>query len=107
LPPEGREYWKSHAVLETRFADSLPFEAVTRPSTRFPPISPSHAVEPISYVRGGRCSLSVAPQLADPADELVLEAAVNGWGQAIVTHDVRHFQLAANELGVQVATPDR
>lgn len=45
------------------------------------------------------------PQLADPADELVLEAAVNGRAQAIVTHNVRHFLPAANELGVQVVTP--
>lgn len=45
------------------------------------------------------------PQLADPADELVLEAAVNGRAQAIVTHNVRHFLPAAREFGVQVITP--
>ncbi len=45
------------------------------------------------------------PQLTDPADELVLEAAVNGRAQAIVTHNVRHFQPATRELGVQVITP--
>jgi len=41
----------------------------------------------------------------DPADELVLQAAVNGRAQAIVTHNVRHFQLAARKLGVQVIRP--
>jgi putative PIN family toxin of toxin-antitoxin system len=45
------------------------------------------------------------PQLTDPADELVLEAAVNGRARAIVTHNVRHFLPAARELGVQVITP--
>jgi predicted nucleic acid-binding protein len=45
------------------------------------------------------------PQLTDPADELVLEAGVNGRAQAIVTHNVRHFLPAARELGVQVITP--
>lgn len=45
------------------------------------------------------------PQLADPADELVLEAAVNGRAQAIVTHNVRHFLRAARVFGVQVITP--
>ncbi len=44
------------------------------------------------------------PQLADPADELVLEVAVNGRAQAIVTHNVRHF-LPARDFGVQVTTP--
>lgn len=45
------------------------------------------------------------PQLADPADELVLEAAVNGRAQAIVTQNVRHFRRATQELGVRVMTP--
>ena len=45
------------------------------------------------------------PQLADPDDEIVLEAAVNGRAKAIVTHNVRHFQPAPGEFGIEVVTP--
>lgn len=45
------------------------------------------------------------PQLRDPADEHVLEAAVNGGVDAIVTFNIRHFQTAAARLGVDVIRP--
>jgi predicted nucleic acid-binding protein len=45
------------------------------------------------------------PQLRDPADELMLEAAVNGRAEAIVTHNVRDFQPAAGRFGVRILTP--
>ena len=45
------------------------------------------------------------PQLRDPADELVLEAAVNGRAEAIVTHNVKDFQPGAQRFGVATLTP--
>lgn len=45
------------------------------------------------------------PQLRDPADELVLEAAVNGQAEAIVTHNVRDFAPAAEAFGIRTVTP--
>lgn len=45
------------------------------------------------------------PQLHDPADELVLEAAVNGRAEAIVTFNRRHFRPAADRFGLRVLLP--
>lgn len=45
------------------------------------------------------------PQLPDPDDELVLETAVNGNADALVTHNVRDFAVAGPRLGVKVLAP--
>lgn len=45
------------------------------------------------------------PQLRDPGDELVLEAAVNGRAEAIVTFNRRDFGAAPGRFGVVVLTP--
>jgi putative PIN family toxin of toxin-antitoxin system len=45
------------------------------------------------------------PQLRDPADELMLEAAVNGRAEALVTHNVGDFELATERFGVRTLTP--
>ncbi len=45
------------------------------------------------------------PQLRDPADEHVLEAAANGGADAIVTFNLRHFQVAAVRFGIATLKP--
>jgi putative PIN family toxin of toxin-antitoxin system len=45
------------------------------------------------------------PQLADPNDEMVLEAAVNGRADVLVTHNVRHFAKGAAMFGLRVLQP--
>lgn len=46
------------------------------------------------------------PQLRDPADEMVLEAAVNGQANAIVTYNLRDFSPALR-FGIQVLNPEQ
>lgn len=45
------------------------------------------------------------PQLTDAADEMVLEAAVNGRADWIITYNVRHFRVAAVRFGIRVSHP--
>ena len=45
------------------------------------------------------------PQLGDPADEMVLEAAINGRADALVTHNVSDFAEAAARFGLRVVAP--
>jgi putative PIN family toxin of toxin-antitoxin system len=45
------------------------------------------------------------PQLRDPADEMVLEAAVNGMAEALVTFNVRDFGSAPEKFGIEVLLP--
>ena len=45
------------------------------------------------------------PQLRDPGDEMVLEAAVNGGADAVVTFNVRDFGMVPAQFGVEVLLP--
>ena len=49
-------------------------------------------------------SFRFRPILRDADDEMVLEAALNGQAEAVVTHNIRDFE-AIQELGIEVATP--
>jgi putative PIN family toxin of toxin-antitoxin system len=45
------------------------------------------------------------PQLADPSDEMVIEAAINGRADALVTHNVKDFMAAAPRFRLPVLRP--
>jgi putative PIN family toxin of toxin-antitoxin system len=45
------------------------------------------------------------PQLRDPNDEMVLEAAVNGRADALVTFNVRDYGTTPAQFGVEVLLP--
>jgi len=56
-------------------------------------------IEPVTVHFGWR------PQLNDPADEMVLEAAINGRADALVTFNVRDFSAAGARFGVLILRP--
>lgn len=45
------------------------------------------------------------PQLTDPADEMVLETAVNGRAEALVTFNRRHFGTIPSQFGIDLLLP--
>ena len=45
------------------------------------------------------------PMLKDPADEMVLDTAVNGQADRLVTFNLRHLGQAARDFGISVAVP--
>ncbi len=45
------------------------------------------------------------PQVRDPGDEMVLEAAINGRADALVTYNVADFAGAADRFGVSILRP--
>ena len=45
------------------------------------------------------------PQVRDPGDEMVLEAAINGRADILVTFNVSDFAAASGRFGIQVLRP--
>jgi putative PIN family toxin of toxin-antitoxin system len=45
------------------------------------------------------------PQVRDPSDEMVLEAAINGRADALVTYNVRHFTWAGERFAIAILSP--
>ena len=71
-----------------------------------------HSLEDVALVmsalaaiaEGVNISFRTRPMLSDVADEMVLETALNGQAEAIVTHNLRDFRPALG-LGMTVIAP--
>jgi predicted nucleic acid-binding protein len=59
----------------------------------------------VSYAEPVRLNYLWRPQLRDNADEMVLETALNGRAEAIVTHNVKDFRAAAATFAVAIWRP--
>jgi putative PIN family toxin of toxin-antitoxin system len=85
-------------------------DVLKRPEQRL-----AHGLDPINIDRflAALASASEAvdvryqwrPQLSDANDEMVLETAVNGRADALVTHNVKDFNLAAKKFRLRVLRP--
>jgi putative PIN family toxin of toxin-antitoxin system len=45
------------------------------------------------------------PQVRDPGDEMVLEAAINGQADAVITFNIRDFVSAGGRFGIRILRP--
>ena len=62
-------------------------------------VSPGVLTEPV------RLDFLWRPVLNDPDDDMVLETAVNGRSDAIVTFNRRHFSQVTKQFGIGVLAP--
>ena len=45
------------------------------------------------------------PLLPDPSDEMILDLAINGRAEALVTNNTKHFAVAGKRFGFPVLSP--
>jgi putative PIN family toxin of toxin-antitoxin system len=93
-PPLFLEYEDVLKRPEQRLAHGLAPEAIDEFLAEFAAL-----IEPVEI------HLSWRPQLRDPNDEMVLEAAINGQADGLVTYNMADFALAADRFKIRVIRP--
>jgi len=93
-PPLFLEYEDALGRPEHRLAHGLTSEAIAEFLAELAAL-----IEPVEIHFQWR------PQVRDPSDEMVLEAAINGRADALVTYNVRDFALPADRFGIPVVRP--
>ena len=93
-PPLFLEYEDALKRAEQRLAHGLAPEGVDEFLSEFAAL-----VEPVELHFRWR------PQLRDPGDEMVLEAAINGEADALVTYNTADFAAAGDRFGIAVLRP--
>lgn len=59
----------------------------------------------VSIAEPVRLSFRWRPVLNDPSDDMVLETAVNGRADVLVTFNRRHFNVALREFRLELSSP--
>ena len=65
----------------------------------------SFLTELVRHLEQARIYYRWRPQLQDAGDEMILEAALNGRADVIVTHNIKDFFGIEQSFGVRVLTP--
>lgn len=80
-------------------------EVTSRPRFGFPPIERRVLLDVLARLSQPVLSRPLRLSLPDPDDRLVVEVAIAGGADAIVTGNTRYFVPKKGELGVTVWTP--
>lgn len=93
-PPLFLEYEDVLKWLEHRLAHGLALEQIDDLLAELAAL-----IEPVEL------NFQWRPQVRDPDDEMVLEAAINGDADALVTYNVADFVVAADRFGIPILRP--
>jgi putative PIN family toxin of toxin-antitoxin system len=84
------------------------YEEVLRRPKQFPHLSPQDIEDFLDFISSAcdhvRINFLWRPQLQDPDDDLILELAVSGQADAIITYNQRDF-VGSDQVGIRIISP--